>query len=149
LSAHGIIHLLAAQAPINGTEPSIIPVNVIFSSGGRNSWRSGAGPFFSTRWARASRHAGDSGRKKSTTSPNPAGAAARLNSHRHDSALTDQICAICESRRIPALIAAPINPANVGRALSGQHSATSATAFGQTPPTPKPTKKRRTSICSC
>ncbi len=33
--------------------------------------------------------------------------------------------------------------------LSGQHSDASATAFGQTPPTPSPTMNRSASICSC
>ena len=38
--------------------------------------------------------------------------------------------------------------ATSGREAPGQHSETSATLLGQTPPTPRPTRTRRTSICS-
>ena len=44
----------------------------------------------------------------------------------------------------PTLAAAPSSPARNGRDASGHASATSATAFGQTPPMPMHARKRRT-----
>ena len=51
-----------------------------------------------------------------------------------------------ESTRMPPFSVTPINPATTGRDLSGQHSAASAKALGQTPPTPSPTRTRRLSL---
>ena len=148
----GTMDVLLAElrmAPMSGIEPSMMPTRVMRSRGGRKRRRSGAVGFFAPGAPRDASHVGDSGKKKSTATPRIAGAAARWKSQRHSSTVTDQIWATCESRRMPVLIAAPIKPATVGRALSGHDSATSATAFGHTPPTHSPTRKRRTSICSC
>jgi hypothetical protein len=127
------------------------------SSGGRSSSRSAEADlwaaereFSSVRRAfRDACHNGDSGITVNASRPSTAGAAASWKIHRHDSGVMCQVRAICESMRIPPLRAAPISPAMMGRDLSGQHSAASATAFGHTPPTPRPTMKRSTSICSC
>jgi hypothetical protein len=101
------------------------------------------------RLLRATNHTGDSGTTVSTSSPRTAGAAASWKIQRHDSGVMCQVRAICERMRMPPLRAAPKSPAMIGRDLSGQHSAASATAFGQTPPTPRPTRNRSTHICSC
>jgi len=57
-------------------------------------------------------------------------------------------CTSCESIRMPKLTPAPITPATTGREALGQHSETSTTPLGHIPPTPSPTKNRKTSICS-
>src|SRR5436190_11934592 len=88
---------------------------------------------------RLASHKGDSGKKNNTRRPITAGAAAILKIQRQESGVMCHVRAICESNRIPPLRAAPIKPATMARDLSDQHSAASATAFGQTPPTPRPT----------
>ena len=138
--------MLAAQAPTIGIEPSRMPTTVSRKSGGRKSSRIGA-----AGWRAAPRlasHRGDSGSQKITSTPIRAGAAAKEKIQRHESGVMCQMRAICESIRMPPLSAAPISPATIGRDLSGQHSAASATALGHTPPTPNPTRNRSTSICS-
>jgi len=50
---------------------------------------------------------------------------------------------------MPLFNAAPMRPATIGRDFSGQHSAAKATALGQTPPTPNPTRNRSPSIWPC
>jgi len=50
---------------------------------------------------------------------------------------------------MPKLMPAPMMPATSGREAFCQHSETNTTPFGHMPPTPSPTRKRNTSICSC
>ena len=85
----------------------------------------------------------------SAARPSNAGKAANWNNQRQDASDTGHARATCESRRMPPFNAAPMTPAITGRDRPGQHSAAKATEFGQTPPTPSPTKNRSTSISSC
>jgi hypothetical protein len=50
---------------------------------------------------------------------------------------------------MPALRPALITPETSGREALDQHSETRAMPFGHMPPTPRPTRKRSTSISSC
>ena len=55
----------------------------------------------------------------------------------------------CEINKTPALSPALMTPATQALDAEGQHSATSAMPLGHIPPTPKPTRNRSRSICSC
>ncbi len=63
--------------------------------------------------------------------------------------MTGHNLATCDNNKIPAFKPALITPDTIGRDAVGQHSATNAIPLGHIPPTPSPTKNRKTSISSC
>jgi len=60
-----------------------------------------------------------------------------------------QIWPHCDKMITPMLMPAAITPETVALVAAGQLSATSAMPLGHTPPIPRPTRNRSTSICSC
>ncbi|MEI8227748.1 MAG: hypothetical protein WCH77_05730 [Planctomycetota bacterium] len=147
MSAQGIIHLLADQAPTIGMLAMRIAASVVRRScGPKRAGRGGALPSAAPFPWRAS-HCGDSGSAASTASPSTAGSPAIWKSQRHESAVIGQTRPHCERAMMPTLMPAAITPDTVALLAAGQLSATSAMPLGHTPPTPSPTKNRSASSC--
>ena len=149
MSAQGIIHLLADQAPTMGMLASTTPVSVVHRSCRPNKESGGVGPAPADRLARPASHCGDSGTARSTTIPSKAGSPASRKSHCQESGVIGQIRPHCDRSRMPTLMPAAMTPETVALLAVGQLSATRAIPLGQTPPMPSPTRNRSTSICSC